>query len=240
MNAMLTIARRELRSYFNSPLAYIFIAALLVTGAVFFFFVGGFFAANRASMRSYFGLMPVLLSVLLPALTMRLWAEERRQGTYETLVTLPFTEGQLVLGKHVAVMAVMASALALSLPVPLMISLLGRLDFGVVAAEYLGIILLASACAALGQLISSMTRNQMSAFLATALLLIGLNLMYQLTVWLDMPAYLASALNWLSLAYRFGSFSRGVLDTRDIAYFLTISAGALYLCAKNLSFAKWS
>lgn len=240
MNAMLTIAKREVRAYFNSPLAYIFIAALLVSSGVFFFFVGGFFAANRASMRSYFGLMPVLLSVLLPALTMRLWAEERRQGTYETLVTLPFTEGQLVLGKHLAVMAVIAAALALSLPVPLMVGLFGRLDPGVVFAEYLGIALLASACAAIGQLVSSMARNQMSAFLATALLLVGLNLMYQLTIWLEMPSFLASLINWLSLGYRFGSFSRGVLDTRDLAYFLVISGGALYLCAKNLSFAKWS
>ncbi|HAE21871.1 MAG TPA: ABC transporter permease [Spirochaetaceae bacterium] len=240
MKAMLTIARRELRAYVNSPPAYIFIVALLITSGIFFFFVGSFYAANRASMRSYFGLMPVLLSVLLPALTMRLWAEERRQGTYETLITLPFTEGQLVLGKHMAVMAVIALALALSLPVPLMVAALGNLDPGVIVAEYLGIILLSSACAAIGQLVSSMARNQMSAFLATALLLLGLNLMYQLTVWLDMPGYLSSVINWLSLGYRFGSFSRGVLDTRDLAYFLTISAGALYLSAKNLSFAKWS
>ncbi len=240
MKRTLTVARRELRAYFNSPLAYVFTVALLTLGSVFFFFVGGFFAANKASMRGYFGLMPLLLSILVPALTMRLWAEERRQGTYETLATLPFTEGQLVLGKHLAVMAVLALALALSVPLALMVSLFGRLDAGVVFSEYLGALLLASACAGLGQLLSSLTRNQMSAFIASALALLGLSLAYQLTVWLELPSWLAGFVNWLSLGYHYASFSRGVIDTRDLVYLLGISAGSLYLCARNLSFSKWS
>lgn len=240
MKAALVIARRELRSYFNSPLAYVFIASLLLSSAIFFYFLGGFYAANRAGMRSYFALFPVLLAVLVPALTMKLWAEERRQGSYELLMTLPFTEAALAIGKHLAAWSVIAIALVATLPVPLMVGLLGRLDWGVVAAEYLGALLLGSAYAAVGQYLSSLTRNQMSAFMAGAAALLALGLVYQLAVWLDLPPWLAGAVNWLSLGYRFISFSRGVIDSRDIVYFGLVSAAALYLTAKRLYFSAWS
>jgi len=230
----LIVARRELASAFNSPLAYIFITAFLVSCAVFFFFVGGFFAAGIASLRGWFGLMPLMLSVLMPALTMRTWAEEKRQGTYESLLTLPFTGLELVAGKYLATMAVASLALVASLPVPLMAGAFGSFDPGTVASEYLGVLLLASASAAIGQAISSATRNQMSAFLAGVALLTALNLTGQAIVWLDPPSWLAGVVNWFSLSNRFSSFIRGVLDTGDLAFFLLVTAAFLRLTMLSL------
>lgn len=240
MNGTLVIARREIRSYFDSPVAYIFIVAFLLSCGILFFFMQGFFASGTASLRPWFGVMPVMLSILLPALTMRLWAEERKQGTYETLLTLPFAEHELVLGKYLAAMAVVGAALALSLPVPLMVSAFGRFDPGIILTEYLGILLLSSAGVALGQLLSSLTRNQMSAFLATAFLLVALTMLSQLASYFNLPSWLSGAVNWISLSYRFSSFSKGVLDSRDLAYFIILSALSLYLCSRRLAFGKWS
>ena len=153
MNRTLTIARKEIQGYFNSPVGWLFVLVFLVACSALFFFMQSFFASDRAELRGFFSLMPLLLSVILPALTMRLWAEEKKQGTYEFLLTMPYTEPELVLGKYLATMAVVGLALVLTFPVPLMVSLFGALDFGQVVTEYLGVLLLASASAAIGQLI---------------------------------------------------------------------------------------
>ena len=185
MKKALTIASRETRAYFNSPVAYIFIIAFLLSAGILFFFVEGFIAVGRASMRPYFGLMPLILAILVPALTMRLWAEEKRQGTSELLLTMPFSDADLVLGKFLASMAVVGLAVVLSVPVALMVTLFGSFDPGPIFTEYLGLILLASASTALGQMVSSASRNQMSAFLATAFILIAINLSSMATSWLQ-------------------------------------------------------
>ncbi|OHD18713.1 MAG: hypothetical protein A2Y38_09410 [Spirochaetes bacterium GWB1_59_5] len=239
MNGTVTIARREIASYFNSPVAYIFIIAFLLVCGTLFFFFETFFAAGQATMRGYFSLMPIVLSVLTPALTMRLWAEERRQGTYELLLTMPFTDAELVVGKYAAAMTVIAAALALSLPVPLFASLFGRFDAGTIVAEYLGALLMASAVVAIGQAVSGAAKNQMSAFMATVLILLSLSLLSQLTMLIDMPSVLANIINWVSLAYHFSSFSRGVADTRDVVYFILITVACLYATTLLLSAGKW-
>jgi ABC-2 type transport system permease protein len=239
MKGTMTIASREFRAYFNSPVAYIFIIAFLLASGILFFFVEGFFAAGRASLRSYFGLMPIVLAVLVPALTMRLWAEEKRQGTYELLLTMPFKDVELVAGKHLAAMAVVGIALIMSLPVPIMASLFGTFDPGPIVAEYSGVLLLASASLALGQMLSSASRNQMSAFMATAFALVALNLLAMLTVWLQLPQLLADTFNWISLSYHFISFSKGIIDTRDLAYFVVLSILFLFLTVRNIAAGKW-
>ncbi|HPE88959.1 MAG TPA: ABC transporter permease [Spirochaetia bacterium] len=239
MSGVLTIARRELSAYFNSPVAYIFIVAFLLACGTLFFFVGDFFAVGQATMRGYFSLMPFVLSVLVPALTMRLWAEERKQGTYELLLTMPFRDGQLVAGKYLAAMAVVAAALALSLPVPLMASMFGRFDSGAIVAEYLGAVLMASAASAIGQAVSGASKNQISAFMATVMLLLALSLLSRVTTLLSLPGWLAGLVNWASLSYHFGSFSRGVVDTRDVAYFVIITVSCLYATARLISAGKW-
>jgi len=239
MSPTLTLARKELRAYFNSPVGWLFVIVFLVASSSLFFLVIGFFAADRADLREYFSLMPLLLSFLLPALTMRLWAEEKKQGTYEFLLTMPFTEGQLVMGKYLATMAVILFSLLLTLPVPFMVSLFGTLDAGKLFTEYVGILLLASASAAIGQLISSFARNQISAFIVSVILLSSLNLLSQVPVLLDLPDFLAALVGWLSLNHHFISFSRGMLDTRDVFYFAILTGGALYLTAKNIVFGRW-
>ncbi|PKL07450.1 MAG: ABC transporter permease [Spirochaetae bacterium HGW-Spirochaetae-7] len=240
MSGTTTIARREIASYFNSPVAYIFIVAFLLSCGTLFFFFERFFAAGQATMRGYFALMPFVLSVLIPALTMRLWAEERRQGTYELLLTMPFGDGELVLGKYLAAMAVVSVAMALSLPVPLLASMFGRFDAGVIVSEYLGAMMMASAATAIGQAVSGASRNQISAFMATVLILLSLSLLSQATTWIELPLWLAGAVNWISLAYHFSSFARGVIDTRDVAYFALLTAGCLWVTTRLLSTGKWS
>lgn len=239
MRGALTIASRETKAYFNSPVAYIFIVAFLLSAGILFFFVEGFFAAGRATMRPYFGLMPIILAILIPALTMRLWAEERRQGTSELLLTMPFSDSDLVLGKFLASMAVVGLAVVLSIPLALMVSMFGSFDPGPIFTEYLGVILLASASTALGQMISSASRNQMSAFMATAFILVAINLSSMATTWLELPPLVAGVVNWASLSYHFLSFSRGILDTRDLAYFGLFTGLFLYLTAKNLAAGRW-
>lgn len=239
MRGALTIAKRELAGYVDSPLAYMFALSFLIGGGALFFFVEGFFAAGQASLRGYFGMMPFLFAVLVPALTMRLWAEERRQGTYELLLTMPFGEWELVLGKYLAAMAVIAGTLALSLPVPLFASLFGRFDPGELAGEYFGAALMASAAAAIGQAVSGFSKNQMSAFMASAMALLALTLAPQLTVWLEMPAWLADAIHWVSLSYHFRSFAVGVVDTRDLAYFALATGLGLAVNARSLAARKW-
>jgi len=240
MKNVLAIAKRELRSSFNSPIAYAVILGFLLFTSVWLYFVDGFYAAGQADLRGYFSMMPLVLVFLAPALTMRSWAEERRLGTYELLLTLPFTEGQLVAGKYLASLALAAIAFALTIPVPLAASLLGSFDAGVLAAQYLGIFLEAAAALAIGQCISSYSKNQVTAFLVSALALLVLVLVDKPVRFLSLGGAAAAFFNWLSLSFHYDSFSRGVVDTRDLAYFASTSVLFLYLAAWGMTRRKWS
>jgi len=171
---------------------------------------------------------------------MRSWAEERRLGTYELLLTMPFSEGELVAGKFLASLAIAALALALTLPVPLTAAMLGSFDVGVLAAQYLGVLLEAAAALAIGQWVSSLAKNQVSAFLGGVLVLLTLVLVDRIAAFLRVGGVAAALLNWLSLGFHFDAFSRGVVDTRDLAYFIAAQAAALYLSSWNLARRKWS
>jgi ABC-2 type transport system permease protein len=240
MKNVLTIARRELKSSFNSPVAYAVILSYLVFMGIYIYFIRGFYAAGQADLRDYFTIMPVVFAFLIPALTMRSWAEERRLGTYELLLTLPFAEGQLVLGKFLSSFVLAAIAILLTIPVPLMASLLGSFDSGVLAAQYLGVLFEAAAAVAIGEWISSLAKNQVSAFVGSVLVLLLLVLVDKITSFLGAGGIFASVLNWFSLAFHFDSFSRGVLDTRDLAYYLSAAALFLYLASWGLTRRKWS
>ncbi len=239
MRPALAVFRRELRSALNTAPAYIFAALFLAASAAWLFLVRGFFARGEASLRPYFEVMPALLAVLVPALTMRSWAEERRSGTYELLATLPFRPGDLVAGKFLAVLAAVGATLLLSLSVPLSLAPFGDFDPGVLATEYLGVLALASAYAALGQYVSSRSRTSAGAFLATAALLLLLSASHRIPSLFRLPSLLSRALVWVSPASHFESFARGILDSRDLAYFAILTAGTLYLAAKNLVREAW-
>src|SRR3989304_4240023 len=170
MKQVLSITRKELHSYFSSPMALIFVFAFLGVTLLTFFWVDAFFARGIADVRPLFRWMPILLIFLIAALTMRQWSEEQRSGTLEMLLTLPVRPVQLVLGKFLAVMAIVAVALALTLPLPITVSRMGNLDWGPVVGGYLAAILLAAAYAAIGLFVSSRTDNQIVALIATLLL----------------------------------------------------------------------
>ena len=240
MKNVLAIAKRELRSAFNSPVAYAVILGYLLFSGVYLYFIRGFYAAGQADLRPYFTIMPLVLAFLVPALTMRSWAEERRLGTYELLLTLPFTEGQLVVGKFLSSFALSAIALALTIPVPMAASMLGSFDGGVLVAQYLGVLFEAAAAVAIGEWISSLAKNQVSAFVGSVLALLALVLIDRVSSFLGAGGFVASFLNWLSLAFHYDSFSRGVVDTRDLAYYLSAAVLFLYLAAWGLTRRKWS
>lgn len=239
MKGFLAVFRREIRSALNTAPAYIFAAFFLAVSAAWLFLIRGFFIRGEASLRPYFEVMPALFAVLLPALTMRTWAEERRAGTYEILATLPLRPGDLVAGKHLAVCAVTGVVLVLSLFVPLSLAGLGDFDPGVLLTEYLGAIVLASAFAALGQYVSAKSRSPSGAYLGTSASLLALSAVHRIPSFLALPGPLSRALVWLSPSSHFESFSRGILDSRDLAYFGIVTAGGLYLSAKALVREAW-
>ena len=224
MGGTLTVARRELASYFATPVAYVFIVIFLVMSGALTFTLGGFFARSTADLQPFFAFVPWLFLFLVPAITMRLWAEERRLGTIELLLTLPIAQWQAVLGKFLAAWAFCAIALALTFPLVITVNLLGDPDNGVIAAGYLGCLMVAGAYLAVGAAISALTKNQVIAFvLAVAVcFLFAATGSPVVTEFLsrNTPA-LAEIARGLSVTDRLAAFSRGVISLRDIIFFAT-------------------
>lgn len=238
MRGFAALLRKELLGYFNTPVAYIVIAGFLVFTSVWLFFIHDFFAADVASLRAYYGVMPLVFVVLVPAVTMRMWSEERSSGTDELLLTLPLRESTLVLGKYCAALFLVLAAILLTVFVPLTVHRLGSFERGEIIGQYLGLVLLAAAGTAIGELCSSVAKNQVSAFISAALILLLLTLVGRINAVVDMPARIAATANYLSLDTHFRSLNRGVLDTRSVMYFLGLSALCLYGTAQILIVRK--
>ncbi len=232
------LIRKELKSYFNSPIAYIVVLFFIMFSNIYFFFFNQFFAQNIASMRSYFGLMPVLFIILLPSITMRSWAEEKKMGTEELLLTLPLNDYDLVLGKFLSSMILLAIMLLLTLTVPLTIGIMGDFENGQIIGEYFGTVLLGAAGLAIGQFISSITSNQISAFIFSVIALLFITMIGEVSVILNMPAWLGNLFSYLSFSFHFESLKKGLLDTRDLIYFLIIAVYFLYLNTKVIKIRK--
>jgi ABC-2 type transport system permease protein len=234
------IARKELSAYFGSPVALIFLGLFLIFTLVAFFWVGGFFTRNIADVRPLFRSMPILLLFLVAALTMRQWSEEQRSGTLEVLLTLPVRRSELVLGKFLAVMALVALALALTLFLPITVTILGDLDWGPVVGGYLAALLLAAAYAAIGLFVSSLTDNQIVSLILTVV--VG-GLLYAagttLVTGLAGDA-LGQILQAVGTGSRFESIERGVVDLRDLAYYLSLTVLFLTLNVVSLDAKRWS
>ena len=234
------IARKELRAYFGSPMALIFVGAFLVVTLFSFFWAEPFFARDIADVRPLFRWMPILMIFLIATLTMRQWSEEQRGGTLEILLTLPARRSHLVLGKFIAVMLLIGVSLALTLFLPITVSLLGDLDWGPVVGGYLAALLMASAYAAIGLYVSSRTDNQIVALIVTALLcgafyLVGATNITNLVG--DTPAEILRA---IGTGARFESIERGVIDLRDLIYYLSLTAFFLLLNVVSLDSKRWS
>lgn len=242
MNAISTIAMRELRAYFATPLAYVFIVIFLALMGAFTFYIGGFYEAEQANLSAFFNFHPWLYLFLVPAISMRLWAEERRSGNIELLMTLPITTVQAVVGKFLAAWAFTGVALALSFPIWLTVNYLGNPDNGVILAAYVGSLFMAGGFLAIGSCISAASKNQVVAFIITVaicflFLLAGFPLVLDFfSGWA--PQALLDTVASLSFRTHFESISKGIIDLRDIVYFLMVIAAWLYATAVVIELKK--
>ena len=242
MNKTLAVFKRELAGYFATPVAYVFITIFLVLSGALTFMMGNLLGRGQADLQPFFNFHPWLYLVLIPAISMRLWAEERKSGTIEMLLTLPLTQCQAVVGKFLAAWAFTGIALALTFPVWITVNVLGGPDNGVIFAGYIGSLLMAGGYLAIGSALSAITRNQVIAFVLTAAVAFVFTVAGTPMV-LDFfsgwaPAGLVSTVASLSIMTHFQAIQTGVLDLRDLIYFVTLIALFLYANALILDLRK--
>ena len=236
----IALMRKELFSYLNTPAFYGAAVFFLLFCSVWLFYFRRFFSMNTASLREYFSAFPLVFILVIPLLTMKSWAEERKTGSIELLLTMPFSEWDLVLGKFFASFAMLVMMLALTIPLPLSLSALGNFDGGVIFCEYLGTMLMGASAIALGLLLSSLSRSQAGGFLGSAAVLLLAMLVSPLMLSLNLPFWLTRIVNFFSLSFHFESFSKGLLDSRDIVYYLASAGLFLFLNTRVILFRKWS
>lgn len=229
------IFRRELRSYFNSPVAYVVIVVFL--GIIGWFFTNNLFLMNIASLRVMFELVPLVYLFFVPAITMRLLAEEKKSGTLELLTTKPVLDVEIVLGKFLAAWTLLAAALLPTLLYLATMFSLGSIDLGPVLTGYLGLLLMGAVYVGIGLFASSITENQIIAFIVGFLIILALFLLDKVLIYA--PTGLASTLEFLGIDYHFGNIARGVIDSRNVIYFLSLIGFSLYLATVSLERRKW-
>ena len=229
---VITIVKRELNGYFASPIAFVFIVIFLLVSGFFTFIVAGFFENGEATLTTFFVWLPWLFLFLVPAAGMRMWSEERRLGTIELLLTMPITTWQAIWGKFVASWAVIALAVLFTFPFVLTVNYLGHPDNGVIFASYLGSLLMAGAYLAISAMTSALTRNQVISFILSVVLLLFLILagwtpvVNLLGEWA--PQWLVSTISSFSMMTHFASIQNGVIDSRDILFFLSVIVFTLF------------
>lgn len=236
------IFKRELAGYFSTPIAAVFIVIFLMLSGAFTFYLGNFFARGQADLIPFFDFHPWLYLVLIPALAMRLWAEERKGGTIELLLTLPVTMWEAVLGKFLAAWCFTGIALALTFPMWITVNVLGHPDNGVIVASYFGSLLMAGGFLAIGSCMSALTKNQVIAFIISVVVCLGFVLsgfplvLEFFSAW--SPQLLLEAISSFSFLTHFQSISKGVLDLRDIFFFLSLIAFWLFATAIIIDMKK--
>lgn len=233
MNHVIAIAKKELKAYFNSPLAYLFIDVFLVVLAWLFF--QSYFIISQASMRVYFAYIPWVFLFLIPAITMRLWAEEKKLGTIELLLTSPVKDESIVLGKFFASVLFLSITLALSFAIPVVLYWTGAPDTGILIGSYLGALFLGSAYIAIGMWLSAFTDNQIIAFILAIVVCFFFYIVGEAFVLQKMPSFLAGFFDQLGLGTHYESMTRGVLDSRDILYYLSFIGFFLFLNVRQIS-----
>jgi len=235
MKNIMSIAKREFASYFNSPIAYLVVSAyLILSGSLFFW---SLFLEQQASMRGFFELAPLLFFIITPLLTMRLLAEERAQGTLELLLTMPITDWQVVLGKFFASLGLIAVLIVLTLPFPISVASLGPLDKGATFTSYVGMFLMAGTYGAIGLMASAFTKNQIVAALLALFIGFGLFILGRLVPLL--PPSVAPFINSICIDTHFQNAARGVIDTRDVVYYLSMIFGSLLIAQSSLESRRW-
>jgi ABC-2 type transport system permease protein len=232
MHSIAAIAKRELTGYFSTPVAYVFIVVFLALSGAFTFYIGGFFERGQASLESFFAFHPWLYLFLIPAVSMRLWSEERKTGTIELLMTLPLPTTAAVIGKFLAAWAFVAVALAFTFPLWITVNVLGEPDNGVILASYVGSLLMSGAFMAIGSCVSALTRNQVIAFIVAATVcflftMSGLEMVLNVfRTWA--PHVLVDTVASLSFLSHFDSVTKGLIDLRDLVFFVSMIAFWLF------------
>jgi ABC-2 type transport system permease protein len=242
MNQIVSIFKREFASYFATPIAYVVLAIFVFLSGIFTFYMGNFFERGQADLQPFFQFHPWLYLFLIPALAMRLWSEERRGGTIELLLTLPVTIPQAVLGKFLAAWAFSGIALLLTFPLWITVNYLGDPDNGVIIASYLGSLLMAGAFLAIGACMSSLTRNQVIAFVISAVVCLGFVLsgfplvLEFFAAWA--PDFLVQAVSSFSFLSHFSAISEGVIELRDVVFFASLIVFWLFVNAVVIDLKK--
>lgn len=242
MKPMLAVLRRELSGYFSTPVAYVFIVVFLFTAGIFTFYLGQFFERGQADLKAFFLFHPWLYLFFLPAIAMRLWAEERKSGTIELLLTLPIPLWAAVLGKFLAAWAFAGIALALTFPLWLTVNWLGTPDNGVILAGYIGSLLMAGAYLAIGGCLSAITKNQVIAFVVSVLVCFVFTVAGAPMVlnffqgWA--PPLIVDTIASFSFLSHFNAITEGVIDLRDLVFFLSLIIVWLYATAVVVDFKK--
>lgn len=232
---ILPIYKREIRSYFNSPIAYVVIIVFL--SILGWFFTSNLFLMNVASLRIVFELVPLIFLFFVPAVTMRLLAEEKKSGTLELLTTKPVRDVEIVLGKFLAAWTLLAAALAPTLIYLITIMSLGKVDLGPVFSGYFGLFLMGGVYIAVGLLASSLTENQIIAFIISFLMVFVLFILDKILMYV--PDALASTLEFLAIDYHLSNIVRGVIDSRNLIYFGSLLGFSLFLATVSLQRRKW-
>ncbi len=236
MNNILAVLKKELKSYFNSPIAYIIITVFLSIAG--YFFAAGLFIVNEASARNVMGVIPLIFIFFIPAITMRLISEEKKIGTIELLLTMPLKDSEIILGKFFASIVLLLIALLFTLVYVITISLLGNPDGGPIWGGYVGLMLMGSAYLSIGIYASSITENQIVSFIIAFIIIFIFFMLDKVLVFA--PAALAPILEYLSIDFHFNNITRGVIDSRDVIYYLSLTIFALSLASHSLSGRKWS
>lgn len=229
--------KKELLSYFNSPIAYIFIAVFLISSNWLFF--NSFFVMEQATLRPFFAMMPWIFLFLAPAITMRLWSEEKKSRTIEFLLTLPVTNFQVVIAKFTSALFFVIITLALTLVLPISVSSLGNLDMGPVIGGYIGGLFLAGSYLSLGLFISSLTKNQIIAFILGIAACFTVFIIGADFVLMKAPSSLAPIMGFIGLGSHFDSIAKGVIDSKDIIYYLSFISLFLWLNVRVVEKREW-
>ncbi len=235
MKNSLTIFKRELKSYFTSPVAYIIIVVfLIITG---WFFTSNLFVAGVITMRSVFDIVPFILLFYIPAISMRTFSEEKKSGTIELLLTKPISDFEIVIGKFLSTLTLAALTLVPTIVYVISLKTLGPVDFGSIISAYIGLVLMSGIYVSVGLFASSLTENQVVAFIVSFLVIFILFMLNKILVYV--PAPLVSMLEYISSDYHFSSIARGVIDTKDLIYYFSGMSILLLLTKTSLESRKW-
>ncbi|MCL2138376.1 MAG: ABC transporter permease [Treponema sp.] len=238
--SVLALTKKELYSFLCAPAFYGAAVFFLVFTSVWLFYIQNFLNnENPAILQPYFSSFPLVFILVIPVLTMKSWAEERKTGSIELLLTMPFSEWNLVLGKFLSVFTLLLMMLVLTVPLPLSMFSLGNFDIGVIVCQYIGVMLMGASAVSLGLLLSSLSKNQAGSFLGTAVVLLIVMLISWLAMVLALPDWLTNILNFISLDFHFNKFSKGLLDSRDILFFAASAFLFLFITTRVIIFRKW-